>query len=107
MLTSRKRRGQQPQKMIEIRCPEGMLIPRPASGMRMDKWARFYNWPRTANGSPLPDEKGGPKGAEMVVTVPDDSYHRRMIMRGTVSLVETTEPKPAPAPPKRKVVSDD
>lgn len=103
MLTSKKR----PLQFVAMYCPAGVLIPRPPVGMRRPKWQRFYNWPRNEDGSPVEDYPGGPVGVEVVVMVPRDQYHGRMLARGPARLATDAEVKAydkanAPAKPAAK-----
>ena len=86
---------------IKILCPAGVLIPRPpvVSGPVAPKWQRFYNWPRSAKGEPMPDAPGFPRAEdikEIVVEVPADQHHTRtLIYNGHCTLVDET-PRAAP-----------
>jgi len=77
-------------KMVKIKCPSGRLIPKPPHGFLVPKNQRFYNWPRDKDG-PVKDFPDGPLGVEMIIEVPWDMYHRRMIAKGDVELMEESK----------------
>jgi len=55
---------------------------------------RFYNWPRDASGSPMPDAEDFPTAKdipEMVVEVARDHHNALLVLKG--SCTETKAPK--------------
>jgi hypothetical protein len=86
-----------------MRCPAGVLIPKEGTE-GLPKWAKFHNWPRDADGSPLPDAPGFPAAKdipEKVVEVQRDHHHAIAVFKW--GCTETKAPKPPKAPSTPKV----
>lgn len=103
MLTSKKKPA--PPKMVWMKCPAGVLVPRPPGppGPRIPKERKFYNWPKDANGQLVEDREDFPTPSdivEVVVEVVADHHHLVIcIHKGPCSLTK--------APPKAKAPKGD
>jgi hypothetical protein len=92
MLTSKKKST--PPKMVWMKCPEGVLVPRPPGppGPRIPKERKFYNWPKDENGQLIEDREGFPTPKdipEVVVEVVADHHHLvTCIHKGPCSLTK-------------------
>ena len=100
MLTSKPRK----KATVRIVCPAGKLVPRPpfgTVGAIVPKWQKFYNWPRGKDGQPLPDAPDFPTPEdipEVIVEVPMDDHHARMLYKGPCCLADAPAPKKPKTP---------
>ncbi len=102
MLTSNKKPA--PVETVWMKCPAGVLVPRPPGPPGIPKRRRFYNWPRGKDGELITDRPNFPLAhhitEEMIVEVPADHHHLvTCIHKGPCSLTK--------APPKPKTTKVD